>query len=68
MMDGKKLEVQLPASLVADGSDLRQKTLKIGQVARALSIFRVDKVSIYKDDDENVEDQEVRGWFDRDTT
>lgn len=50
--------VHLPVSLVADFSELRMKTLKIGQVGRFLSIFRVDKVFIYDDGADKVEDSE----------
>lgn len=49
--------VLLPSSLVADAPDLRQKTLKIGIIGRALAIFRVGKVCIYNDDDPHVKNQ-----------
>ncbi len=49
--------VLLPSSLVADAPDLRQKTLKIGTIGRALAIFRVGKVCIYNDDDPHVKNQ-----------
>lgn len=58
MVSRLKTSVLLPVSLTADAPDLRQKTQKIGWVGRALSIFRVNKVLIYKDGDENVEDQD----------
>jgi hypothetical protein len=48
------LSVLLPTSLVADMPDLKQKTQKIGTVARALGIFRVKQVCIYNDDDPKV--------------
>ncbi len=41
--------VYLPGSLVADCGSLLQKTIKIGQVARALAIFRIQHVGIYDD-------------------
>jgi len=44
-----KLSVAIPASLVSDVPHLREKTLKIGLVGRALAIFRVDKVIIFPD-------------------
>ncbi len=47
--------VHLPVSLVADFSELRMKTLKIGQVGRFLAIFGVDKVFVYDDGAEQVE-------------
>lgn len=42
---------------MSDAADLRQKTLKVGLVGRALSIFRVNGVIIYSDDDPHVRDQ-----------
>jgi len=56
-MNAKSPSVHLPVSLVADFSSLRQKTLKIGQVGRALAIFRVEDVFVYNDDDSNVKDR-----------
>ncbi|MDI6642536.1 MAG: RNA methyltransferase [Candidatus Hodarchaeaceae archaeon] len=53
------ISVLLPASLVNDASDLRQKTIKIGSVGRALAIFRVEQVCIYNDDDPYVKNQAV---------
>lgn len=52
------MSILLPASLTADAPNLRQKTLKIGQVGRTLAIFRVNQVCVYDDDDQNVENQE----------
>ncbi len=49
--------VLLPSSLVADAPDLRQKTLKIGSIGRALAIFHVGKVCIYNDDDPHLKNQ-----------
>ena len=49
--------VLLPSSLVADAPDLRQKTLKIGSIGRALAIFRVGKICIYNDDDPHLRNQ-----------
>lgn len=51
------LFVLLPSSLVADAPDLRQKTLKIGLIGRALAIFRVGKICIYNDDDPHLKNQ-----------
>ncbi len=44
-----ELSVTIPASLVSDIPHLREKTLKIGLVGRALAIFRVDNVTILPD-------------------
>ena len=58
MLSKTNISVLLPASLVADSSDLRQITLKVGMTGRALAIFRVDRVCIYNDDDPRVKHQE----------
>lgn len=49
--------VLLPSSLVTDAPDLRQKTLKIGSIGRALAIFRVGKICIYNDDYPHLKNQ-----------
>lgn len=51
------VSILLPASLVADVSELRQKTVKVGSVGRALAIFGVDEVCIYNDDDPHTKNQ-----------
>jgi hypothetical protein len=53
------LSVLLPTSLVVDMPDLKQKTQKIGTIARTLAIFRVKRVCIYDDDDPKVKNQPV---------
>lgn len=45
----QNLCVAIPASIVSDVPHLREKTLKIGWIGRALAIFRVDEVIIYPD-------------------
>jgi len=42
--------VALPASIVSDTPHLREKTAKLGYLARACSIFGVDQILIYGDD------------------
>jgi len=44
-----KISVAIPASLVSDIPHLREKTLRIGLIGRALAIFRVDEIIIYSD-------------------
>ena len=41
------LKVAIPDTALTDCSDLRQKTVKAGSIARALAVFRVDNVYIY---------------------
>jgi len=45
----KKLSIAIPASVVSDTPHLREKTSKIGLIARAAAIFRVDEIIIYPD-------------------
>ena len=44
-----RISVAIPASFTSDIPHLREKTLRIGFVGRALAIFRVDEVLIYPD-------------------
>jgi len=60
-MTDYSFSVHLPVSLVADSSDLRMKTLKLGQVGRYLSIFRVDNLFIYDDYADKVENPQEEG-------
>lgn len=41
------LKVAIPDTSLTDCSDLRQKTVKAGSLARALAVFRVESVYIY---------------------
>ena len=45
----QSLAVALPASFTRDVPHLREKTGRIGLIARALAIFRVDRAIIYND-------------------
>lgn len=49
------LATALPDSLLVDEDNLRGKTVKIGQIARACSIFGVDRIYIYRDSRQNFE-------------
>jgi hypothetical protein len=48
--DGRRFSVAIPASLVSDTPHLREKTGKLGSVARACSIFGVTEIILYGDD------------------
>ncbi|MEA1869819.1 MAG: RNA methyltransferase [Euryarchaeota archaeon] len=50
-MKPRSLSILLPSSLAIDASDLRSKTAKIGQIARAASVFSADRIVIYRDPD-----------------
>jgi len=45
----KKVSIAIPASIVSDVPHLREKTSKVGLVARAAAIFRVDEIIVYPD-------------------
>ncbi len=51
-MPRQKLWVALPDTLLIDSKHLREKTIKLGMVARCCAIFRVQKIYIYKDSTE----------------
>ncbi|MDI9644571.1 MAG: RNA methyltransferase [Candidatus Verstraetearchaeota archaeon] len=44
-----KLTVFFPSSILSDVPSLAEKSFKIGQIARAASIFRVEGVTVYPD-------------------
>ena len=46
------MTVALPSSLTREVPHLREKTSKAGMIARALGIYRVERVVIYNDDSE----------------
>ena len=50
-MKPRSLSLIIPSSLTIDAKDLRSKTLKIGQIARAASVFCVDRIIIFRDPD-----------------
>ncbi len=47
----QQITIAIPASLTLDIPHLREKTARIGQIGRALAIFRVEHVLIYMDQD-----------------
>jgi predicted SPOUT superfamily RNA methylase MTH1 len=51
-----ELCVAIPASLVADTPHLREKTAKLGTIARACAIFGVHEIILYPDDLQGQED------------
>ncbi len=44
-----KIQLAVPSSLTIETADQKIKTYKVGQVARAAAIFRVHRVTIYRD-------------------
>jgi len=43
------LAIAIPASMVAEINNLRDKTIILGQIGRAAAIYRADQIIIYKD-------------------
>jgi predicted SPOUT superfamily RNA methylase MTH1 len=48
-LDKSKLSIAIPASIISDTPHLREKTSKIGLIARAAAIFRVQEIIVYPD-------------------
>ena len=45
----KKLSIAIPASVISETPHLREKTSKIGLIARSAAIFRVNEIIVYPD-------------------
>jgi predicted SPOUT superfamily RNA methylase MTH1 len=43
--------ILIPSSLTMESRDLRVRTLKVGLIARAVAVFRVNRIVIYKDEE-----------------
>ncbi len=52
-MHKKQVSIFIPDSFLSETTDLKIKTSKIGVVGRALALFRVDQIVIYKDLSQN---------------
>lgn len=48
-MHKKQVSVFIPDSFLSEASDLKLKTYKTGVIGRALAVFNVDQIVIYKD-------------------
>jgi methyltransferase len=48
-LEKSKLSIAIPASVISDTPHLREKTAKIGLIARAAAIFRVQEIILYPD-------------------
>ncbi len=49
MSPNRQISITVPASFVSDIPHLREKTVKIGSLARAAAIFRIDEIIIFPD-------------------
>ncbi len=71
-MHKKQVSIFIPDSFLSETSDLKIKTSKIGVIGRALALFKIDQIVIYKDlsqnDDKYVTDADfmadVLGYMD----
>ncbi|MDR2707975.1 MAG: RNA-binding protein, partial [Nitrososphaerota archaeon] len=57
-MSKNKLTIAIPASIISDTPHLREKTSKIGLIARIAAIFRVHEIIIYPDNTRTKQAQE----------
>jgi predicted SPOUT superfamily RNA methylase MTH1 len=48
-LEKSKLSIAIPVSVISDTPHLREKTAKIGLIARAAAIFRVQEIIVYPD-------------------
>jgi predicted SPOUT superfamily RNA methylase MTH1 len=58
-LDKSKLAIAIPASIISDTPHLREKTSKIGLIARTAAIFRVHEIIIYPDNIRANQSQEI---------
>lgn len=54
-----ELKVAVPASLVSDTPHLREKTAKLGSIARICAIFGISEIVLYPDDPKRNQEQEL---------
>src|SRR5674536_400237 len=44
-----EIQLAIPSSLTIETADQKIKTYKVGQIARAAALFRVNRIAIYRD-------------------
>ena len=57
---GKKIAIALPDTVLEDKESLREKTVKLGFIARACAIFGVDVIEVFRDPKVTGEERTVR--------
>jgi hypothetical protein len=57
---GRKLAIAIPDTVLEERDSLREKTVKLGAIARACSIYGVDLVQVFRDDKRRGEPALVR--------
>ena len=55
-----RFSVAIPASVVSDTPHLREKTAKLGSIARACSIFGVNEIIVYPDNPQQSQDTDAK--------
>jgi len=55
----RRLSIAIPASVISDTPHLREKTAKLGVVARACSLFGVDEIVLYRDDPQHNQETDI---------
>lgn len=56
-----KFMIALPSTAVAEANSLLEKTIKVGLMARALSIFKVSDLFVYRDESEKIDERDLLG-------
>lgn len=56
-----RIAVALPSTALAEANSLLEKTIKVGFMARALAIFRVEQLIVYRDETENIDERVLLG-------
>ena len=57
---GRRLAVSIPDSVLEDKESLREKTSKLGLIARACAIYGVDVIEIFRDSNARGEEKVIR--------
>ena len=57
---GKRLAVAIPDTVLEENDSLREKTVKLGSIARACSIYGVDLVEVFRDEKGRGESKFIR--------
>ena len=57
---GKKLAVAIPDTILEERDSLRDKTVKLGMIARACSIYGVDLIEVFRDEKKEGEPTLIR--------
>ena len=50
MTGGSERSILIPSSVTMESADMRVRTFKVGLIARAAAVFRMDRIVIYHDD------------------